>query len=80
MAIRVKPRPPIQFSIERQSRNAGLMPSRPENTVEPVVVRPDMASKKASVTETPSCSRIGTELAVAPVSQTATVVSRASRG
>jgi hypothetical protein len=48
-AMPMKPMPPSQCSIERQMRMPGDMSSRPTNTVEPVVVMPDMVSKKASV-------------------------------
>ncbi|MOA03687.1 hypothetical protein D3C78_1232070 [compost metagenome] len=48
-AMPMKPRPPSHCSIERQISRAGEALSRPEITVEPVVVMPDMVSKKASV-------------------------------
>ena len=49
IAITTMPTPPSQFSSARQSRMLCGISSRPISTVEPVVVTPDMASKKASV-------------------------------
>ncbi|MNE11445.1 hypothetical protein D3C80_1042030 [compost metagenome] len=48
-AMPMKPMPPSQCSMERQISRAGEALSRPLSTVEPVVVMPDMVSKKASV-------------------------------
>ena len=48
-AMPMKPMPPSQCSIERQMSRPGEAASRPVSTVEPVVVIPDMVSKKASV-------------------------------
>ena len=48
------PIPPSHCSKERQSRMPGGASSRPVTTVEPVVVMPDIASKKASASV--SCS------------------------
>jgi hypothetical protein len=49
IAITMMPMPPSHCRIARQRRSVGGMESRPTSTVEPVVVRPDMVSKKASV-------------------------------
>ena len=43
------PIPPSQFSSARQNRMLRGMLSSPTSTVEPVVVTPDIVSKKASV-------------------------------
>ena len=43
------PRPPIHCSRWRQKLSEGGSASRPVSTVEPVVVRPDIASKKPPV-------------------------------
>jgi hypothetical protein len=48
IAIRTMPTPPIHCSSERQRRIPGGRSSRPLSTVEPVVVRPEIVSKKAS--------------------------------
>ncbi len=48
MATTMMPMPPNHCSIERQSSSPSGSASSPENTVEPVVVIPDIASKKAS--------------------------------
>ena len=42
------PMPPNHCSIERQTSNPSGIASSPENTVDPVVVRPDIASNIAS--------------------------------
>src|SRR6185437_5949728 len=44
-------RPPNQCSEARQKLSDGGRPSSPVSTVEPVVVSPDMASKKARVND-----------------------------
>lgn len=44
----MNPMPPMPCSIDRHSKMPGGASSRPTSTVEPVVVRPDIASKKAS--------------------------------
>ena len=49
MAVTMMPTPPSHCRMERQIRMPGGALSKPMMTVEPVVVRPDMASKKASV-------------------------------
>ena len=48
-AMPIKPMPPNQCSIERQISRPGEALSNPTRMVEPVVVTPDMVSKKASV-------------------------------
>ena len=48
MPSTITPRPPTHCRIERHKRRPGGRWSRPEITVEPVVVMPDMDSKKAS--------------------------------
>ncbi|ERX35399.1 hypothetical protein Q010_02643 [Pseudomonas aeruginosa 19660] len=48
-AMPMKPMPPSQCNNERQMRMPGDIWSSPLNTVEPVVVMPDMVSKNASV-------------------------------
>jgi hypothetical protein len=50
MATTMIPTPPNHCSIPRHSNSPRGSPSRPEKTVAPVVVSPDMASKNASVT------------------------------
>ena len=42
------PTPPSHCSSDRHSRTPGGMVSSPTSTVEPVVVRPEIDSKKAS--------------------------------
>ena len=49
IAMTTMPTPPSQFSSARHSRMLCGMLSSPTSTVEPVVVTPDMVSKKASV-------------------------------
>ena len=48
-AMTMMPMPPSHCRIARQIRMPGGAESRPTITVEPVVVTPDMLSKKASV-------------------------------
>ncbi len=48
-AMAMKPMPPSHCSSERHSSRPGEASSRPVRTVPPVVVMPDMLSKKASV-------------------------------
>ncbi|MNF04117.1 hypothetical protein D3C80_2035630 [compost metagenome] len=48
-AMPMKPIPPSHCSSERQINSPGEALSRPVSMVEPVVVMPDMVSKKASV-------------------------------
>ena len=48
-AMTMMPMPPSHCKSARQSRMPGGAVSSPVITVEPVVVMPDMASKKASV-------------------------------
>ena len=48
-AMTMMPMPPSHWSRARHSRMPGGAESRPVITVEPVVVTPDMDSKKASV-------------------------------
>ncbi len=48
MAMPMKPMPPSQCSSDRHISRPGEALSRPESTVAPVVVMPDMVSKKAS--------------------------------
>ncbi len=48
-AMPMKPIPPSQCRIERHINRPGEALSSPDSTVEPVVVMPDMVSKKASV-------------------------------
>lgn len=49
MAMTTIPKPPSHCKMARHSKIPGGAWSRPVMTVEPVVVMPDMASKKASV-------------------------------
>ena len=49
MPATMKPTPPIHWRIARHIRMPRSVPSSPVITVDPVVVMPDMASKKASV-------------------------------
>ena len=49
IAITTMPIPPSHCSSARQSRMLRGIVSSPISTVEPVVVTPDMVSKKASV-------------------------------
>ena len=53
-AITMIPMPPSHCSSDRHSSSPGGVVSRPEITVEPVVVMPDMLSKNASVID--SCN------------------------
>ncbi len=48
IAMPMKPMPPSQCSSERHISSPGDALSSPESTVAPVVVMPDMVSKKAS--------------------------------
>jgi len=48
-AMMMMPSPPSHCRMPRHSRMPGGAVSRPTITVAPVVVMPDMASKKASV-------------------------------
>ena len=52
IAIPMIPRPPIQCSIDLQSKMSGAVLSNPTSTVAPVVVSPDTVSNTASVKET----------------------------
>ena len=45
-AVTINPIPPNHCNMERQSRTSSCMVSSPVRTVEPVVVTPDMVSKK----------------------------------
>ncbi len=63
-AITMMPRPPNQCRDARQKLREGGRPSSPDSTVEPVVVSPDMDSKKASVKLSPGkASRNGIDAA-----------------
>ena len=53
------PIPPSQFRVWRHRLIDGANVSRPTITVAPVVVRPDMVSKKASVNDSDSCQDPG---------------------
>ena len=51
MDMTMMPMPPIHCKSPRQSSRPGATLSSPVITVAPVVVRPDMLSKKASVND-----------------------------
>ena len=53
IASTMMPSPPYQCSAARHRLRAGGRVSSPFKTVAPVPVRPDIASKKASVKESP---------------------------
>ena len=76
--VTTKPTPPIHCSSARHSRIPCAVVSSPAITVEPVVVIPDIASKKASVNV--SChSQSGSAPTLAPVIQTVAVSRKVCR-
>ena len=75
------PSPPYQCSAARHMLMAGGSVSSPLNTVAPVVVRPDIDSKKASVKDNPgSTSRSGMAAAADINSQPSVTSRKPSRG
>ena len=80
-AMTMMPRPPNHSSAWRQKFSDGGSWSRPVSTVEPVVVRPDMASKKAPVKVSPGMRSSSGSAAAAGSSTQPRVTSRKpSRG
>ena len=75
-AVTMMPMPPIHCRMERHSRTPGGMSSSPVRIVAPVVVRPDVDSKNASVTDRP---RSLITKGMAPKAASRTQVSETSR-
>ena len=80
-AMTMIPSPPSQCSTCRQKFSDGGRSSSPVSTVEPVVVSPDMASKKAPVKLSPrSASSSGSAAAAGSSSQPSVTSRNPSRG
>ncbi len=70
------PMPPYQCSAWRHRFSEGAMESSPTSTVDPVVLRPDIVSKKASVKVRPGRASSSGMAAVADITTHASVTSR----
>ncbi len=70
------PMPPYQWSAWRQRLSEGAIESRPVRTVAPVVLRPDIVSKNASVNVSPGSDSNSGTVAIVDMKIHASVTSR----